>query len=75
MQQQRVPNFFQPTTVTQGSQSQTGSPPKKKLCPEGKDDPLNEDDDEWCDKFKEADGGASAHVEGSDSVRNIENHD
>ena len=61
--------------MTQGSQSQTGSPPKKRLCPDGKDDPLNEDDDEWRDKFKEVDSGASTQVEGNDNVQNIENHD
>lgn len=68
--------------MTQNDQSQTGSPPKKRLCPEDKDDPVNEDD-EWCDKFNEVgggaptndDGGGSNHVEGNDSVRNIENHD
>ena len=61
--------------MTQGSQSQTGSPPKKRLCSDGKDDPLNEDDDKWCDKFKEVDSGVLTHIEGSDNVQNIENHD
>ena len=62
-------------TVTQGSQSQTSSPPKKRLCQDDKDDPLNEDDEEWCNKFNEVDSGASTQVEGSNSVRNIENND
>ena len=61
-------------TATQSSTSQTGSPPKKKICPEAKDDPLHEDN-EWCDKFNEVDGGAPAHAEGSDRTQNIENHD
>ena len=61
--------------MTQSSTSQSGSPPKKKLCPEDKDDPLNEDDDEWCKKIKDIDSGAPTHAEGIQSTKNIENND
>ena len=61
--------------MTQSSTSQLGSPSKKKLCPEDKDDPLHEDDDEWCEKFNIVDGGAPVHAEGSDRTQNIENCD
>ena len=60
--------------MTQRSSSPTSSPLKKKQCPEDKDDPINEDD-KWCEKFKEVDGGASTQAEGIQSTTNIENND